>query len=156
MLKEADPVVPTQWGPSGPLTVPPATGEEVTAPDTVYICPMHPEVKEDKPGNCPKCGMKLQAAKKSGTTAAPKEAPRATPAGSAPRAAGTQYLCPMDKDVHETRPGKCPKCGMDLVAAAPAKATYYCPMHPEVEANQPGKCPKCEMDLVPKPKGGTR
>ncbi len=25
----------------------------------VYSCPMHPEVKSDKPGNCPKCGMNL-------------------------------------------------------------------------------------------------
>jgi CopA family copper-resistance protein len=25
----------------------------------IYTCPMHPEVKMDKPGNCPKCGMKL-------------------------------------------------------------------------------------------------
>ncbi len=24
-----------------------------------YTCPMHPEVHSDKPGNCPKCGMKL-------------------------------------------------------------------------------------------------
>ena len=30
---------------------------------TVYTCPMHPEVKSDKPGNCPKCGMKLEVAK---------------------------------------------------------------------------------------------
>jgi len=26
-----------------------------------YTCPMHPEVVQDKPGNCPKCGMKLQS-----------------------------------------------------------------------------------------------
>ena len=26
-----------------------------------YTCPMHPEVKSDQPGNCPKCGMKLVA-----------------------------------------------------------------------------------------------
>ncbi|MEP7238904.1 MAG: heavy metal-binding domain-containing protein, partial [Ferruginibacter sp.] len=24
-----------------------------------YTCPMHPEIHSDKPGNCPKCGMKL-------------------------------------------------------------------------------------------------
>ncbi len=24
-----------------------------------YTCPMHPDVVQDKPGNCPKCGMKL-------------------------------------------------------------------------------------------------
>ena len=26
----------------------------------IYICPMHREVKSDKPENCPKCGMKLK------------------------------------------------------------------------------------------------
>lgn len=25
-----------------------------------YTCPMHPEVKSDKPGKCPKCGMNLE------------------------------------------------------------------------------------------------
>ncbi len=28
-------------------------------PATVYTCPMHPEVKQDKAGKCPKCGMDL-------------------------------------------------------------------------------------------------
>jgi Cu+-exporting ATPase len=27
---------------------------------TVYTCPMHPEVRQDHPGNCPKCGMTLE------------------------------------------------------------------------------------------------
>ena len=27
---------------------------------TVYTCPMHPEVQQDHPGNCPKCGMVLE------------------------------------------------------------------------------------------------
>ena len=27
--------------------------------NTVYTCPMHPEIKQDKPGNSPKCGMNL-------------------------------------------------------------------------------------------------
>ena len=26
---------------------------------TKYTCSMHPEVVQDKPGDCPKCGMKL-------------------------------------------------------------------------------------------------
>ena len=35
-----------------------------TKPDaiegTIYTCPMHPEVRQDHPGNCPKCGMTLE------------------------------------------------------------------------------------------------
>lgn len=27
---------------------------------TVYTCPMHPEIRQDHPGNCPKCGMTLE------------------------------------------------------------------------------------------------
>ncbi|KRB97684.1 copper-transporting ATPase [Hydrogenophaga sp. Root209] len=30
------------------------------APGTVYTCPMHPEIRQDHPGNCPKCGMSLE------------------------------------------------------------------------------------------------
>jgi len=30
------------------------------APDTTYTCPMHPEVTQDHPGACPKCGMALE------------------------------------------------------------------------------------------------
>lgn len=28
--------------------------------NAIYICPMHPEVREDHPGDCPKCGMALE------------------------------------------------------------------------------------------------
>ena len=35
-----------------------------TKPDaikgTIYTCPMHPEIRQDHPGNCPKCGMTLE------------------------------------------------------------------------------------------------
>ncbi len=27
---------------------------------SVYTCPMHPEVRQDRPGDCPKCGMALE------------------------------------------------------------------------------------------------
>ena len=29
-------------------------------PGTIYTCPMHPEVRQDHPGDCPKCGMTLE------------------------------------------------------------------------------------------------
>lgn len=25
-----------------------------------YICPVHPDVRQDQPGTCPKCGMRLE------------------------------------------------------------------------------------------------
>jgi FtsP/CotA-like multicopper oxidase with cupredoxin domain len=39
----------------------PAAMPEGAGPVT-YVCPMHPEVTSDRPGRCPKCGMKLLAA----------------------------------------------------------------------------------------------
>lgn len=31
-------------------------------PGTLYTCPMHPEIRQDGPGSCPKCGMALEPA----------------------------------------------------------------------------------------------
>src|SRR5665213_3502044 len=33
---------------------------ESSAANTFYTCPMHPEVQQDHPGDCPKCGMALE------------------------------------------------------------------------------------------------
>ncbi|CAN0627096.1 protein of unknown function [Burkholderia multivorans] len=27
---------------------------------TLYTCPMHPEIRQDHPGQCPTCGMTLE------------------------------------------------------------------------------------------------
>ena len=37
----------------------PAPGASADAQARKYTCPMHPEVVEDKPGKCSKCGMTL-------------------------------------------------------------------------------------------------
>ena len=33
---------------------------ETAKPGAVYTCPMHPEIRQDEPGYCPKCGMTLE------------------------------------------------------------------------------------------------
>ena len=39
----------------------PATEDLPLAPaGTMYICPMHPEIRQDHPGSCPLCGMALE------------------------------------------------------------------------------------------------
>src|SRR5438874_10868898 len=39
-------------------------------PDIFYTCSMHPQIMQDRPGNCPICGMKLiPIEKKKGTNA---------------------------------------------------------------------------------------
>ena len=39
----------------------PASSPSAPSQDgTVYTCPMHPEIRQDHPGNCPKCGMSLE------------------------------------------------------------------------------------------------
>ncbi|MGZ3420479.1 MAG: heavy metal-binding domain-containing protein [Polyangiales bacterium] len=50
--EEAKDVVATPAPPEPTASTSPATA-------TTYVCPMHPEVTSNVPGNCPKCGMKL-------------------------------------------------------------------------------------------------
>jgi Cu(I)/Ag(I) efflux system membrane fusion protein len=49
-----------------PARTPTARSSAATAPATVFTCPMHPEVRSPTPGKCPKCGMDLVPAPKSG------------------------------------------------------------------------------------------
>ena len=61
-----------------------------------YTCPMHPEVRQEGPGDCPECGMALE--------------PMTVP-GAQTR---TQYTCPMHPEIVSDEPGDCPICGMAL------------------------------------------
>ncbi len=61
-----------------------------------YTCPMHPEIMQEGPGICPKCGMALDAV------------------GEPVPTIRTEYTCPMHPEVIQDHPGSCPKCGMAL------------------------------------------
>ena len=72
---------------------------------------------------------------------------------TAVRPTGTAYVCPMDPEVREPRPGACPKCGMALEPEVPvsaARTQWTCPMHPEIVRDKPGACPICGMALEPR------
>ena len=66
------------------------------ARETFYTCPMHPEIHQDEPGSCPKCGMALDLV------------------GEPITNTKTEYTCPMHPEVIQDHPGNCPKCGMAL------------------------------------------
>jgi FtsP/CotA-like multicopper oxidase with cupredoxin domain len=59
------------------------------------------------------------------------------------------YLCPMHPNVASAQPGKCPECGMKLLATERPASQFVCPMHPDVTSDSADRCPKCGMKLVP-------
>ncbi|MDQ3486222.1 MAG: cadmium-translocating P-type ATPase [Acidobacteriota bacterium] len=74
-----------------------AAAPEPPAPaGTIYTCPMDPEVRQDHPGACPKCGMALE------------------PDLSTIQTTRVEYTCPMHPEIVRDAPGSCPICGMAL------------------------------------------
>lgn len=105
------------------------------AQTVTYTCPMHPEIHTTKPGNCPKCGMKLV-----------KEKPKAVkkPVVKKPNEMkmpkDTSSSKPVNKEINDTT--------QVSSTSQEQPVTYTCPMHPEIHSNKPGNCPKCGMKLV--------
>lgn len=73
-----------------------------------YSCPMHPEIKSDKPGKCPECGMALVKSAAGGTS---------TRVDSSAKT----FACPMHADATSNKADSCPKCGMKMTEAGATK-----------------------------------
>ncbi|MCP5420268.1 MAG: heavy metal translocating P-type ATPase [Gammaproteobacteria bacterium] len=82
------------------------------AQDTIYTCPMHPEIRQPKPGSCRICGMALEPERLS--TGIRK----------------TEYICPMHPEIVRDEPGDCPICGMAL---EPRRVTLEDEENPELK-----------------------
>jgi Cu+-exporting ATPase len=74
---------------------------------SIYTCPMHPEIRQDKPGSCPKCGMALEP------VAASAKLTATSPTSSTPTGK-VEYTCPMHPQIVRGGAGSCPICGMAL------------------------------------------
>ena len=65
----------------------------------------------------------------------------------------TLYACPTHPDVVVDKPGKCPKCGMDLMLSGKEQMKiavtkkYSCPVHVNEFSHNPAKCPQCGRKL---------
>lgn len=95
--------------PLATATAPDASDPKVAA--TWYTCGMHPEVVQDHPGNCPKCGMKLQPMARDRAISLGLVAPDEVPAGEREIA---YWRSPMVPGETHTEPGV-DSMGHDLV-----------------------------------------
>jgi Cu+-exporting ATPase len=95
--KSSGPAAPTGMSPTTSVAVSPEVRgpRSKVQPQTFYVCPMCPEVRETKPGPCPSCGMALE------------------PENPLP-VTRTEYTCPMHPEIVRSEPGSCPICGMAL------------------------------------------
>jgi len=91
----------------------------------IYTCPMHAEVRQNQPGDCPKCGMHL------------------VPEGElGEQGEHEHHGCDQRGHDHGANDGE-----FDTVPAGHIGAVYICPMHTQVRQTHPGSCPICGMGL---------
>ncbi|MGM8909787.1 copper-transporting P-type ATPase, partial [Psychrobacter sp. 1U1] len=96
---------------------------------TIYICPMHPEVRDVEKSDCPICGMFLKPEDE-----VAKDDSHASCHGKDTDSSG----------VKSVKGGK-----YDKVPADYDGTVYTCPMHPEVRDVRNSGCPICGMALEP-------
>ena len=132
------------------------TATKKESPETIYICPTHPNEMNSSSGKCPKCGMEMIKTIEKVDTHATK--------GSQPMSKMvTKYTCPMDGSMSD-KPGKCSKCAMQMVkttekidthatkgsqAKSKVVTKYVCSMD-GTTSDVAGMCPKCGIKMTEK------
>jgi Cu(I)/Ag(I) efflux system membrane fusion protein len=92
-----------------------APWEAKGAETALYHCPMHPTYTSNQPGECPICGMTLVLVSDTGKTTAVVDSSTESALPPSQTTKAIQYTCPMHPEVISDKPGKCPKCGMNLI-----------------------------------------
>ncbi len=106
-----------------------------------YVCPMHPDVGQDSPGSCHRCGMRLLPSE---AVASGEHSHGHEHGHSQHGAHGHHHGDPGEPELLQIQM----KPSFPLPTDAPA-GPFVCPMHPEVSQPGPGSCPICGMHLVP-------
>jgi len=99
------------------VTAPHRGGHDVSQGEQLYTCGMHPQVIQNKPGNCPICKMNL-----------------------VPVRLESVWTCPVHAVVAEDHAGLCPIDRRDLIQVTVA-VTFTCAGHPEINQIERGTCP---------------
>ena len=86
-------------------------------PPVSMTCPMHPEVVESSPGECPICKMKL-----------------------VPARLESVWTCPVHAVIAEDHAGFCPIDHRELIRVT-VGVTFTCAAHPEISQIEQGTCP---------------
>lgn len=124
--------------------------------DSKYTCPMHPEIIQDKPGNCPICGMNLVPLKVE--EIAKEQEGMENSLHSEKDDPDHHHEHHIEKKVDRQDEGlpqkqkeldKHKDHGQSIEKRTSHVQKFTCPMHPQIISDQPGKCPLCGMTLVP-------
>lgn len=115
------------------------TGKSGTSASAeVWYCPMHPSVVQDRPGECPICGMSLVQREGGGAAATGSDAGTVSHVGHR-HEPGDPFICPMHpEETGMSADDRCPICNMKL---APRASVDAGPPSTSTSTSVPGLAP---------------